>query len=199
MASPAVSQALRVPGRLSVGATDLSTAYPHGGTALGLVDAVTFRRVEVNRMIRATEYGGEVVTHVRGGVNWLCAFNIRGADGDALTAVFPNVFTGTNNSQVGLRHGENATDFVVTNRVAGSLAHADADVFVFTPDDTDHHGVIFYAGIPLGYQELGNEGDVELEMGDEPDMLWSVAFLATRRAADGRAVEVQLVADMTTP
>lgn len=193
MATPAVSQALRVPGRLSVGATDFTAAYPHGGTALGHVQAVTFRRVEINRMIRATEYGGMVSTYVRGGVNWLCAFDIRGADGDALTAVFPNVFTGGNQSQVGLREGESATV------QPGALAHDNVDVFAFTPNNSAHHGVVFYAGIPLAYQEIANDGEFGLDVGDEPEILWRVAFLATRRISDGEMVEVQLLADVTAP
>ena len=58
MATAATRNILRIPGRLCVGPTDLTTAFPHGGTALGVTRALEFRFGYRTYNATAEEFGG---------------------------------------------------------------------------------------------------------------------------------------------
>lgn len=88
MATPAQEQAIFVTGQLAASCTNLATAYPHGGTALGLVGGVeiapgrTFRLLieeETNAPYKLVWLGGPVEMLVR----------LRGWDADGVTKLFP--------------------------------------------------------------------------------------------------------------
>lgn len=181
MATAAVTQAIRVPGKLIVNPTDLSTASAYGGTELGLVRDVTFTRTdETRRVIRAGEFGGEFSSVVRGGVGWAGSFGIRGLDADAMSTLFPNTFVAggdTNLREPGTTQ-------------AGMLADDDAVVLLFDPLDTNLPGVLFFKAIPLIADE------VELMFGDAVETVWAVGFLAVRDD-EGRMVEVAQVSSMS--
>jgi len=127
VATPAVTQALRVPGKLSYGPSDLTSAYPHGGTGLGLVRDIRLTRdVVAERRIRATEYGGETVEALVPGQEWVISFLLRGFDNDAISTVFPNTFTGATDSLEGIREpgtiraGELLSDQAVVKTAQGA-------------------------------------------------------------------------------
>ncbi len=182
MATPAVSQALRVPGKLIVNPTDLSTASPYGGTELGLVRDVTFTRTdETRRVIRAGEFGGEFSSVVRGGVGWAGSFGVRGFDADAMAQLFPNTFSAGGDTN--LREPGTVQ--------AGMLADDDAVVLLFDPvDATNHPGVLFFKAIPLIAEE------VELMFGDAVEIVWAVGFLAVRDD-EGRMIETAKISSMS--
>lgn len=187
MTTPSALQALRVPGQLAVGPfSDLTAAWPHGGTGLGLTGPARFRRARTRRPIRAEEYGGAPVDVVEGAIVWSVAFPMRGWDPDGVQKLFPGYFTGSSGGLVGLREKPNTTR-------AGVLGSARAVQLLFTPLDADRHrGVFLYRAIPWEAQEL------DIDFGHDPEQVLLAGFLAVPDASD-RLIEVQLLEDMTTP
>jgi hypothetical protein len=56
---------IRERGRVCVGPSNLSAAYPHGGTGLGLIRDIEFQPGIRNREIAAEEFGGIATEYIR--------------------------------------------------------------------------------------------------------------------------------------
>lgn len=189
MASPSIAQALRIPGTISVGPfTDITAAAAsNGGTLLGLAQNVTLRWADISMApLTAWEFGGEVVDDVRGGVGVMIVWRIRGADADAITAVFPNTFT---SSGEWLREPGPVR--------AGAWASDEAVQVLFTPDDPTHPGLLLYEALPRVAAERG--GEAALDMSAASEVTWLVSFVAARRPSDGRRLEWAPTSEMTAP
>ena len=134
MTTPNVQNLIRVPGRLSHTPTSLATAYPHGGTALGLA-SVVLRFVEPTFLVTAAEWGGAVVDLIDGGLHPVLDCEIREVtDPDALAIVFPCNAAGA--------AGGPTLSYVVdssTHRAGRRLGDTLSRVLVFTPDNADEH------------------------------------------------------------
>jgi len=192
MTTPAVSQALRVPGTLTLGPfTDVTAAAAaNGGTLLGLAQDVTLRWEELSRAnLTAWEFGGETVDGVRGGLDVLLAWRIRGSDNDAVSTLFANTFAGGSGAR-GIREGS------LSAKRAGNWESDDAVQLLFVPDVATSPAVLFYEAIPRIAQV--EQGEVETAFGAEPEYTWLVSFLATRDSS-GRRFEIAPRADLTAP
>lgn len=132
MSVPSVSGLLAVPGRLSHTPTSLSTAYPHGGTAIGTCGHVNLRPYTFALPITAEEFGGSPSDFVYGGEGWVLEATLREFDADALSMMFPIYVAGAQGGPV-LRADANSSVR------AGSLLGDLAKVIVFTPDNADDH------------------------------------------------------------
>lgn len=138
MTAPDVSAILRLPGKLSHTPTDLTSAYPHGGTALG-----TFGKVEwVPRtppfVITAWEWGGAPTEVIECGSEWMLSGELREWDKDALSALFTSYAAGAQGGPVlKLRANVNGTR-------AGAVAGDRSKVLVFTPDGVDDLPVVLF-------------------------------------------------------
>lgn len=191
MAAASPLQALRVPGALAaeIGGQifDFSTVFPHGGTALGLVRDVVWRRTEGRVLITAEEFGVEVVDAIYGGEVHVLALALRGWDDDGANLVFPNTELGTTSGRRGAIYPG--------PRAPGASRVADAVRLIFTPDDTaNHQAVYFRAAIPLLAETL----EVPLGRKGDQEVLLKCVFQATRRNfGDGSAVQVELLEDLT--
>ena len=181
MATPSVDQALRVPGRLAAGCTDFTAAYPHGGTALGLVRDVVAERVEIaGKIIRAAEFGHEVHTILRGGAVWSVTFALRGFDGDGVTA--SGLPTATTGSDVGVvEPGSDTPGSAYTGQV-----------ICFSPNNPDHPAVVLYTALPVFSSVL------RLRFADLTEFAPVLTYVGTRDAS-GRQVAVDKIANITNP
>lgn len=92
MSAPLARNVLRVPGRLVKNPTDLSSAYPYGGTELGVVRDIEFTPGIGTEHLMAEEFKTSVGTIVTGH-NAVLACVLRSWDNDMLAAVLPNVQT----------------------------------------------------------------------------------------------------------
>ncbi len=163
MAAPVIRRALEVPGRLSWGCTNIATAYPHGGTALGFVGKTAVRMHSTYQEITDESHGNEVQEVVMCGENIGLACVLRDEDDDALAEVYLNTTAGT-------ATGHNVVDIGGTNRTGAKLS-ARADVLVFTPeavisgDDNIHRMVVLFKAVPRveAEQELAERLGVKLE------------------------------------
>jgi hypothetical protein len=133
MASPNVRDILSVPGRLSYGPTNLTTAYPHGGTALGIVQEVYLKIDAPTMYVEAEEYGGEKVEGFITREGCALGFILRSWDRNALSILFPNTV-------VGATAGKRRVASPSTIRAGEPLSNRSV-VLVFTPDDTDRHAM----------------------------------------------------------
>jgi len=176
MGLPDLTRILTVPGRLCVAPADLTVAFPHGGTALGLVRQIAIRILTARAEVVAEEYGIEAVEQLYLGQRWVLAGTMRSLDDDAVQRLFPS-------TAVGATTQHRVISYPGTER-AGTLRSASSVVLCFSPDDLDHHPmVIFHRALPLLDEQAELQAQLDAEMGA------GFAFLAIR-AADGRAVSM---------
>lgn len=183
MATPNPANILHSPGRLSFGPADLTTAYPHGGTSLGIVRQIAASPNAQYRSVTAEEYGGEVVEQLYVGEAWTLAAILREYDDDAMAAIFQNTSTGSVSQHTLIEHPG-------ANRAGRLLVAAKGIILVFTPDAPDTNFVVFHRAIPM----VGEAA--ELSLSHNTPMEIAVVFAGVRDAA-GKMVSVGRAEDIT--
>jgi len=143
MAAPSTQNMLRIPGKLVKDPTDLSAAYPYGGTELGLVHQAMFKPQAKHHPITAEEWGEQTVEVISGGTSVLFGVTLRGMDNDAWSSVWPDTATGSPS-------GDKTIRFRVDNSRAGSLLSASSMILLFVPEAVmRHRAVIIRDAIPV--------------------------------------------------
>lgn len=169
-----------VPGRLSFGATGLAGAYPHGGTALGIVKAIALRPGATYEEVTAEEYGGERVEVVATGEAWTLAAILRSWDADGVARIFPTMSVPA--SGIARVLHPNTADPNAGR--AGRLLSSSAVVLVFTPDALlVHPGIVFHRAVPL----LDDQAEMNFSLARMTEV--AVVFAALR-SATGKSVSV---------
>ncbi len=136
MTTPNVRDLLYAPGRLSITPTDLTLAYPHGGTALGLVKGVSIQLgpdYDPARNILASERGNQVADNVRGPANAILSGFLHSWDPDLIQRLFPNTSVVTVSGGTGHRLVQEPGSV----RAGARMSDVAVDL-VYTPDDLDH-------------------------------------------------------------
>lgn len=95
MATSDPAMILRVPGQICVDPTDLSTAFPHGGTALGVVSRLGWEPRIIYDEIVAQEWGGVVSKVVYAGESPMFYGILRSWDNDLMQILFRQTAAGT--------------------------------------------------------------------------------------------------------
>ena len=129
-----------VPGKLcfkgSGDTIDLSTAYPHGGTAVGEIaraECVVDAPVE---LLRKEEHGNAVFEGISGGEAWAIAALLREHDQNALPEMFLNVATGaTSGRPLVTGTGSNRAGYQYSKR---------ATTWIFSPNNPDRHPFVVF-------------------------------------------------------
>lgn len=85
----------RVPCRVAVGCTDLTAAWPHGGTGIGVVREPILQRYGGSWPATMEAYGGIPVEYLEAGEAWGVGGVIRTLDDDMLAKVFGNTAAGS--------------------------------------------------------------------------------------------------------
>jgi hypothetical protein len=138
MATPDVRNVLRVPGYLVKDPTNLATAFPHGGTALGMIRSIEVRWTPRAKVIAAEEWGGTAVSQVYTGETVILAAILRSWDSTAVASIFPAASGATVNYRVatgGTRPGTLQTPHKL----------------VFSPVALDYHPFVYFpaaVGLP---------------------------------------------------
>lgn len=143
-----------VKGKLAFGVTDMSTAYPHGGTALGYTSACVFAPNIISQPLIGMEFGEGAFQVIRTEGSGVFTAVLRQWDNDALNLHWPST---------SLSNGER----VITNTTSYQALRASAGVaLAFTPDEPTHPGIIMYNAIPaMPAVELRFNLSDELNMG----------------------------------
>lgn len=134
MGAPDPSKSYYVSGRLAYGCTDLSTAWPHGGTGLGLCGKVFYSPPSRYAVAEREEDGAaEKAVYLGGRATLGC--ELLQVDNDAYAAVFPS-------SSGGL------TEVPGTGTLPGQEVPTLSNL-VFTPtNQLEHPAVVLYKAIP---------------------------------------------------
>lgn len=141
MGSPDTNTAYLVSGRLAYGCTSLAggpSAWPHGGTGLGLVGQVFVFPQSLSAALpqEETNSAGEVL--LLGG-DVVVSFTAHNWDAAALAFIYPN--TAASN-------GHTVVEWPGTDVTAGAPTTTYTNV-VFTPRNPEHPGFVLYKAAPL--------------------------------------------------
>lgn len=142
----------RIPGRLSFGCTDLTAAWPHGGTGLGSTEGCILQRIGGSYPVTAEAFGGEPVEYIEEGAVWGMACRLRTFNDDAVNLLFRNTAAGTTTQRQVVTEPGTAR--------AGNWMSGRGILLVFTPEgathaksatapDVDAPFVVFHRAIPL--------------------------------------------------
>jgi hypothetical protein len=186
MGAPAPEDILFVPGRLAINPTNLATAWPHGGTGLGMVEACALELTEKAYDVWAQEWGC-VADQIEQESRWAIGFQARGQDETLLPYVVTQTATGATSGKKKLLWDPSATGYK-----PGRRRSARAVVLLFTPDaQSDHRAILFRCALP----NLATERAlINLEHGDE--LKTPLVFLAVPSASKTPA-EWALLEDIT--
>lgn len=182
MADRDLTKALRNRGRLCINPGNLAAEFPHGGTDLGLIRACSVRFGHTYTLIKAEEWGNEVVEGIDEGEAIALACLLRGADDNALNTVYPN-------TAVGATSKHRVIEGPGSNR-AGALLSARSVVLCFSPDDPNHEMVLLYKALPM----LDETAELALSTTDEFE---TAAVFTGIRDGSGRLYKVGRKVDLS--
>lgn len=139
-----VSQILRVPGRIVIDPTDLSAAYPHGGTEVGHVKMVVIQEVGNPPLPVVSELLAEPIDVLDGDNEWVCSFFVRGWDDDAVQQLLPGGYS------AGSVSGHSLFSVPGSRTPGQSAIDADEVIVLFVPDSpATARGFILYRAVPV--------------------------------------------------
>lgn len=167
MASKNVRNILRVPGRLVKSPTSLATAFPHGGTELGVVRDMVFKPGIKTTEIVAEEFGSTPIQSTYVGERAVFACVLRSYDNDMLSTVFPNTSAGSSTGDQIVNADVN------TGNRAGYNWSGSACALLFSPKAVDRHPhILIYNAHPL----VEETAALQMSIGEEFGL--AVMFLA---------------------
>lgn len=188
MGAPLLRRSMRIPGKLVKDPTDLTAAYPYGGTELGLVGKEEIRYRAKHHALTAEEWGEQVYEVISAGTSLVFGCDLRGFDQDAIATVFPDTAAG---SKVVNDTRERIVRFRASTARAGTLLGSLSFALLFVPEDVKTKpGWLFYDAIPV----LAEDAIQSLDPEHEAAM--NVWFYARPDASD-RTAENALIKDMT--
>lgn len=183
MAAGDVRNIFRIPGRLSFGASNLATAYPHGGTAMGIIGSKVLRPFSGRYIVTAEELGAEPIEEIKTGFAWVLAATLREFDNDVIANVFPDTFIGASTQRVIEHPGPPDGSPLSSERALSNL--------VFTPDDQANHvGFIMYRAIP----EIDEAAELSFSLAENQEI--AVLFSGIRDATS-RVIQIGLLSDLS--
>lgn len=178
-----VARVIRAPGRLVAGPTNLSLAYPYGGTEVGKTRMVALTPVGENFRV-LSEGLGEVTDVLEMSNRYVFSCVARGWDDDAVEQFFGDNYTAGSVSG-------HALFSVPGSVVPGASGLTRAIKWLYVPDDPINvDAVIIYRGVP-DWQE-----GTEIIMGREEEVLMPVAIECVRDTSD-RILVVGRLADLS--
>ena len=184
MASPKARSMIKVYGKLVKDPTDLTAAYPYGGTELGLVGQILFRPQNQSQVLTAEEWGEQPWEVVDGGTAVWMACDLRGIDGDAYGAAFLDTATATPS-------GEKTIRFRANNGRAGTLRSTQSMILLFVPDaPLRHRAIILRDAIPVVVE------DAEISLSKDDEWSLRIAFHG-RPDASNRIAEIAFLGDLS--
>lgn len=159
----------RFRGRLTFNPTDLTIAFPHGGTELGLIRDSIFRFGIATEEIRAEEWGNVPTEYVYAGSSALLAVILREFDNDALETIFPDTPTGAASGDEIIRGAVSGTGVTL----GGTLLSTQSGVLVVSPEAPEKQEfLVLYNAIAMPEETA----ELQYSAGDEIGM--AVVFRA---------------------
>lgn len=158
MSAPYARDVLRIPGKLVKTPTNLSAAFPYGGTELGVVRDMAFQVGHKTDLPEAEEFKA-IAAVLNSGESPVFACVLRSWDNDMISTVWHNIQTSTH-GQVGM-----------VGKVSGSgITRAGANLtsrgikLLFAPQADDiHPSILIYNAVPM----LAESSELQLSIGRE--------------------------------
>lgn len=138
MSTALVRDVLRIPGRIVINPTNLASAFPHGGTEMGLTRDAEMRFGISTSLVTAEEWGQAPVESVYTGESAVFAAVLREWDNDAIDNIFPNTGTGATSGDRSILGRVSGGSF---NR-AGYLLSNKSFILLFSPKAVDRHPMV---------------------------------------------------------
>lgn len=136
----------RFRGRLAWNPTDLTTAFPHGGTELGEIRDSIFTFGIQSEEIRAEEWSNVPVEYVYDGSHGALAAVLRSFDDDAISAIFPDTPTGATTGKQIIRGAVSGSGVTLGGKLLSDLSGILA-VSPHSPETEEF--LVLYNAIPL--------------------------------------------------
>lgn len=162
MASPVATTIHWTAGRLAHSPTNLATAFPCGGTALGATAQVRLIVESGHAPIRAQEWDGAAWDSLWFERDVILQVVMRGVDNDAISVLWPGAAAGASTNQL-VTFPQKTTSLLLSTR---------AKKIIFVPNDTtNHRAIILYNALPalvrpeLSFSLLGANSWVVLFVG----------------------------------
>ena len=145
MAAGNVSRIIRSPGKIVIGPTNLSNAYPHGGTEIGKTNMCALAVLGTSFRIDC-EGLGEATDVLARNNHYIFSCFLRGWDDDAVQLLMkPNYAAGSVSGHALYREPGTGGD----SKEPGESSLNRAVILLFVPDDLIHvPSMIIYSGIP---------------------------------------------------
>ncbi len=189
MSARDINQALQSPGRLCIAPTDLTLAFPHGGTELGSVYRAYCQQTTGYFDVKAEEYGGAIVESIWSGENYAFGAILRQWDETAIGTVFPNTATGATTKRVGVKHWSDVASSPVR---PGHLLSSRSVKLLFSPDDPANcRAVILYRALPKVSESL----TLALRLNERQEI--PVLFVAIPDASASRVARVDFLKELS--
>lgn len=184
MASGDVARILRAPGKIVVGPTNLSTAFPYGGTLIGLSRLCVLKPLGTNLRVVAEGLGGEPTDVLHSQNEYVFSCFLRGWDDDAVRFFWPD------NYEVGAVSGH-ALQTIPGTLMAGASMLSHALKVLYVPDDVVHvPSLLIYSGIP----DWSDSAEMALQRREELGLPVAMDCI---RDATGRILQLGMLADLT--
>lgn len=184
MASGSSSRIIRSPGKIVVGPTNLSTAYPYGGIEIGQARVVTLSISGVDYRVQSEGIGniGDVLS---GPKRVVFSCFLRGWDDSAIKELWSEGYT------LGSVSGHSVWSYPGTSLV-GSSRLSVGKVILFVPNNTvAHPAVLIYRGIP----DWSDSTEIAFSLKDEmglPLVVECVQSSSGKVVQSGRIVDLSL-------
>jgi len=176
---------IRNPGRLVADPTDLSTDYPHGGTALGETHSREFSDEVILREIRGEAFGSSTIEYVQAGEQVFLAGIAVGYDNDMLGKLFLNTATGSSSGRTKITYpGSN---------LEGSRLSDKGFVLLFSPNDTTQPGIILYNALPM----VNPAHRISMALSKQQD--FGFFFRGIRNTTNNLVWDMAMLEDITLP
>lgn len=147
-----VQETFNVQGFICHSPTDLSAAFPHGGTEIGLFGQMIFKVTPTRAEITAEEYANQTVEIIEGAENVVVAASLREFNATAIGLLFPGLASG----------GPSRT--MTTQR--GALGSARGKKILLSPlSSEDQPALLLYRAVPLVDEALSLSYHLDEEWG----------------------------------
>lgn len=172
----------RIPGRLAHTPTNLGTAFPHGGTALGITSSVRLEySIEYLENIDP-EKGGHAEV-IEGPATVRLYVMMRQWDNDTISKIFPHSAVGSSTNRIARYPG--------TIRPGRLLSGSAITPLIWTPNNaTTHPTILLYKALPMLSQPF------TLRMSAFSELALAVEFVGIRDASS-RVFDMGLLSDLS--
>jgi hypothetical protein len=183
MAAENAARIIRAPGRLVVAPSNLSAAYPYGGTEVGKVRLAVLQALGTNFRV-VSEGLGEATDVLEASNEYVFACFLRGWDDDAVQQFYGGNYT------AGTVSGHAVFDEPGTT-TPGASALSRGKIVLYVPDDVVHvPSVLIYRGVP----DWQAGAEFAMQRGEEVGLPVAIDCL---RDANDNILRVGVLADLS--